>query len=87
MKFTQIPEAHSSFCDPLIYAFDSEAAANDVELKIINADTGEVIGRKKLYGITQGEVDIAPTSVVRCRPSFPRRWMAVAWWSAGCSSG
>ena len=60
MKFTKIPEAHSSFRDKLVYGFDTEAAAHDVELKIINADTGETIATKRLYGISQGEVDIAP---------------------------
>ncbi|MBO7330792.1 MAG: hypothetical protein J6U52_03265 [Alistipes sp.] len=60
MKFTKIPEAHSSFRDMLVYGFDTEAAAHDVELKIINADTGETIATKRLYGISQGEVDIAP---------------------------
>lgn len=60
MKFTKIPEAHSSFRDKLVYGFDTEAAAHDVELKIINADTGETIAAKRLYGISQGEVDIAP---------------------------
>ena len=60
MKFTKIPEAHSSFRDKLVYGFDTEAAAADVELKIINADTGETIATKRLYGISQGEVDIAP---------------------------
>lgn len=60
MKFTKIPEAHSSFRDKLVYGFDTEAAAHDVELKIINADTSETIATKRLYGISQGEVDIAP---------------------------
>ncbi len=52
MKFTKIPEAHSSFRDKLVYGFDTEAAAHDVELKIINADTGETIATKRLYGIS-----------------------------------
>ena len=60
MKFTKIPEAHSSFRDKLVYGFDTEAAAHDVELKIINADTGETIATKRLYGISQGEVELAP---------------------------
>ena len=61
MKFTSIPEAYSSFQEPLLYAFDTESnEARDVELKIINKADNAVIGRKKLYGVTAGEVDIAP---------------------------
>ena len=61
MKFTSIPEAYSSFREPLLYAFDTESdEARDVELKIINKADNAVIGRKKLYGVTSGEVDIAP---------------------------
>ena len=61
MKFTSIPEAYSSFREPLLYAFDTESdEARDVELKIINKADNAVIGRKKLYGVTAGEVDIAP---------------------------
>lgn len=61
MKFTSIPEAYSSFREPLLYAFDTESnEARDVELKIINKANNTVIGRKKLYGVTTGEVDIAP---------------------------
>lgn len=61
MKFTSIPEAYSSFREPLLYAFDTESSeARDVELKIINKADNAVIGRKRLYGVTAGEVDIAP---------------------------
>ena len=61
MKFTSIPEAYSSFREPLLYAFDTESnEARDVDLKIINKTDNTVIGRKKLYGVTSGEVDIAP---------------------------
>lgn len=61
MKFTSIPDAYSSFREPLLYAFDTEQAEpRDVELKIINKAENSVIGRKRLYGVTEGEVDIAP---------------------------
>ena len=51
MKFTSIPEAYASFREPLLYAFDTEAEAHDVEVKIINAQTQKVIGKKMLYGV------------------------------------
>ena len=54
MKFTSIPEAYSSFREPLLYAFDTESnEARDVELKIINKTDNTVIGRKKLYGVEE----------------------------------
>ena len=73
MKFTSIPEAHSSLRESLIYAFDTEAEAHDVELKIINADTNEIIATKRLYGISQGEVDIAPYLRQVVRPTLPAK--------------
>ena len=61
MKFTSIPEAYSSFREPLLYAFDTEhTEPQDVEFRIINKADNTVIGRKRLYGVTEGEVDIAP---------------------------
>ena len=71
MKFISIPEAHSSFRTPLLYAFDTEAEAHDVEAQIIDADTNEVIGRKKLYGVTTGEIDISPYLCRRVRQQLP----------------
>lgn len=61
MKFTSIPEAYSSFRDPLLYAFDTQSSiAQDVELEIINKTTGATLGRKILRDVKQGVVDIAP---------------------------
>lgn len=61
MKFTSIPEAYSSFREPLLYAFDTELAKpQDVELKIIDKSNGTTLGSKRLHGVTTGEVDIAP---------------------------
>lgn len=72
MKFTSIPEAYSSFREPLIYAFDTESTTpRDVELKIINRTTDEEIGRKILYNVTTGEIDIAPYLRSAARPTLP----------------
>ena len=60
MKFTSIPESFMSFREPLLYAFDTQTEAHDVEVKIKNAKTDQVLGRKLLYGVVTGEVDIAP---------------------------
>ena len=60
MKFTSIPKAYSSYQEPLIYEFDTQAAAADVEVRIINSTTNEIIGRKMLYGVSVGQIDIAP---------------------------
>lgn len=73
MKFTSIPEAYSSFREPLIYALDTESTTpRDVELKIMNRTTGEEIGRKRLYGITTAEVDIAPYLRSASQPTLPQ---------------
>lgn len=61
MKFTSIPESYSSFREPLLYAFDTESAEpQDVELKIIDKSDGTTLGSKRLYGVTAGQIDIAP---------------------------
>ncbi len=72
MKFTLLPEAYSSFREPLLYAFTTESTTpRDVEIKIIDCANGEVIGRKRLYNVTSGEVDIAPYLRSVARPTLP----------------
>ena len=72
MKFTLLPEAYSSFREPLLYAFTTESETpRDVEIKIIDCANGEVIGRKRLYNVTSGEVDIAPYLRSVARPTLP----------------
>ena len=39
MKFTSIPEVYVSFQEPLLYAFDTQAEAHDVEVIIRDAET------------------------------------------------
>lgn len=60
MKFTLLPKTYSSYREPLIYEFDTQAAPADVEVRVVEATTGEVIGRKMLYGVSTARVDIAP---------------------------
>lgn len=60
MRFTTIPDNGQSWNGPLRYAFEcGTEEPTDVEIKITDAATGKTIGRKKLYGVTDGEVDIA----------------------------
>lgn len=72
MKFTSIPEAFSSFREPLLYAFDTQSSkAQEVEINIIDKSSGTTIGRKRLYGVTKGEIDIAPYLRSAVVPTLP----------------
>ena len=72
MKFTLLPEAYSSFREPLLYAFTTESTTpRDVDISIIDCADNKVIGRKRLYGVTTGEVDIAPYLRSAARPTLP----------------
>lgn len=72
MIFLSTPKAYSSYNEPLIYVFDTESTApRNVELKIKNKETGQTIGRKRLYGVTYGEVDIAPYLRSAAQPTLP----------------
>ena len=72
MIFLSTPKAYSSYNEPLIYVFDTESTTpRDVELKIKNKETGQTIGRKRLYGVTYGEVDIAPYLRSAAQPTLP----------------
>lgn len=61
MKFIEIPNNGSSWGGTLRYKIDTESAeATDVEVTITDEESGDMLGRKMLYGITQAETDIAP---------------------------
>ena len=60
MKFTSIPKSYSSYSEPLIYEFDTQSGPADVEVRIVESTTGQTIGSKRLYGVSKGQVDIAP---------------------------
>ena len=60
MKFTSIPKSYSSYSEPLIYEFDTQSGPADVEVRIVESTTGQTIGSKLLYGVSKGQVDIAP---------------------------
>ncbi len=71
MKFTSIPEALRSFREPLLYAFDTEQEPHDVEVKIIDADSDTLVAVKRLYGVSEAEIDIAPYLRNALQPTLP----------------
>jgi hypothetical protein len=73
MLFLSIPNDFSSFNKPLKYLFDIGAEKQDVEVKIIDHLTNEVIGSQMLYGITRAEVDIAPYLRQKMHQTMPDR--------------
>lgn len=73
MKFTSIPEAYSSFYDPLPYTVDAEGAAGDIEIVVSDAESGERLGTKRLCNAAGGTVDIAPVVRGAVRYRLPER--------------
>ena len=74
MKFTSLPEAYSSFREPLICTFNTESAvAKDVEILIKRADDNKVIGKKRLRKVKQGQIDIAPYLRNALQPTIPEQ--------------
>lgn len=76
MKFIEIPNNGSSWGGTLRYKIDTESAeATDVEVTITDEESGDMLGRKMLYGITQAETDIAPylRKAINRTPYIPSR--------------
>ena len=59
ITFTKIPTDFTPATDSLPFAIACDEPS-DVELLVVDAALGEVVGRKRLYGITEAQVDIAP---------------------------
>lgn len=59
MEIKQIPPNYASLRSPLIYTF-SDTDVRTFDVQIIDADADEVLGVKRLTGVTQGSVDVAP---------------------------
>ena len=61
MKFLSIPNEGSSWRGRLCYSFaiDGDDAQN-ILVEILNSRTNELLGKVRLFGVTGGEVDIAP---------------------------
>ena len=84
MKFTSIPEAYNSFREPLVYSFDTQTTTpTDVVIEVKNYHDDSIIGRKKLYSVTSGEVDIAPICAGHRNHICPKKSSSAAWWIAG----
>ena len=61
MRFISIPPNGASWSKQLIYSFDTELdEQQDVDVEIFNQTTHQLIARKRLYGVTRAEIDIAP---------------------------
>lgn len=61
MIFTKIPDNGSSWGGRLRYEFETASGEErDVEVTIINEESGDTLAKKRLYGITRAETDIAP---------------------------
>ena len=60
MKFLLLPENGSSWREPLVYSFDLEETTDVAQIEIRGIVRGIAIARFNLYGVSKGEVDIAP---------------------------
>lgn len=72
MQFVKIPNNGATWQEPLCYTIDTEGVVEEeVIVEIVDDISGAVIGRKRLYGISTVEVDIAPylRSVIDATPS------------------
>ena len=61
MEFVSIPEHGSSWREMLEYSFSTGSSQpQDLMVEILDAETVELIGTMRLYGVTEGRVNIAP---------------------------
>lgn len=61
MRFLKIPENGASWNAALCYTMATERGLkDDMVVEVIDAISGEVLGTRRLYGITTAEIDIAP---------------------------
>lgn len=61
MQFTIQPTDFAPVCEGLLYCFDTGSdKAKDVQVDVIDADSGDVVGSKVLRHVKSGTIDIAP---------------------------
>ncbi|MBQ8493476.1 MAG: hypothetical protein IJ464_04265 [Alistipes sp.] len=61
MNFVKIPENGASWTGTLCYTIATGLdLPSDVSVEIVDAISGELLGRRRLYSITEAEFDIAP---------------------------
>lgn len=60
MKFLLLPENGASWREPLVYSFELEETTDVAQIEIRGIVRGIDIARFNLYGVSKGEVDIAP---------------------------
>lgn len=72
MQFVKIPNNGATWQEPICYTIDTEGVVEEeVIVEIVDDISGAVIGRKRLYGVSAVEIDIAPylRSVIDATPS------------------
>lgn len=72
MIFTKIPKNFASYQDQLIFGFDLEADFEQLDIAILRRD-GSRIGGKRLYGVRQSQIDIAPYVRRAAEPAAPKK--------------
>lgn len=61
MKFVKIPENGASWDVALCYTIATgQNLTSDVSVEVVDAASGEILGTRRLYGILEAEIDIAP---------------------------
>ena len=85
MFFTFQPSDFAPVNEGLLYGFDTQSSEPcSVQFDIVDADTSVVVGRKTLYGVTTGTVDIAPYVRIAADASTPMRTDGSALCDAPC---
>ena len=61
MKFVSILDNGASWRGRLLYSFTTESdQPQDVTAEILDATTRTLLGSMRLYGVTEGVIDVAP---------------------------
>lgn len=84
MIFTKIPNNFQSFQDPILIAFDMEEVQEKVDVVILKRD-GTQIGHKRLYGVKESQIDIAPYVRRAAEVTIPERVVTADFFDTGAS--
>lgn len=89
MRFLTVPQDFTPIADGLCFGFATDEEPREVVVEVVDVESDEVVGRKVLCDISEGEVDIAPyverltaagpaTNGVTCLDEAPHGVYAVA---------
>ncbi|MEG0498789.1 MAG: hypothetical protein RR971_07320, partial [Alistipes sp.] len=59
MEIIQIPQNYASLNHPLIYTA-TDATPRTFDVQVVESDSGETVGVKRLIGTSRASVDVAP---------------------------